>query len=204
MAEDIEEGAEGAEPASELVTPGKAKYQLHPEPPEDAPAELRPASPKGDWVQATGSLQSSHFDATNLCLPSKSGTFLSILPATTFTFAGLLAFGLAERALSDSWRQLLRLVGWELMIYVPVMGVVQPILRNYLFYDLQPAQSLADAWPQEESGGSRSQRWMRISAVPCLQHLIAAACMSCLAFLQFKEECLGILTLDPKTTKPQT
>lgn len=47
-------------------------------------------------MQTTGSLKSADFDATSLCLPTKRGTLLAVLCASSFTFLGLLAFSFAE------------------------------------------------------------------------------------------------------------
>ena len=192
---DIEEGTpEETSEASEGSRVPPSKHQVNPEPPEDVPQELKaPATAKGDWVGTTGSLNTSDFDATNLCLPSKSGTFWAFLLASAFTFLALLAYGFAERTFfSVFWRQLLRLIGWELMVYVPVMCLVQPILRNYLFYNLQPSQSLADAWPLCE-GVNASTQWFRKLLVPCLQHLLVTAIMATLTFLEFNQKYLGML-----------
>ena len=184
--EETSEGFEGSQ-----VPP--SKNQVHPEPPEDDPEELKaPANAKGDWVGTTGSLNTSDFDATNLCLPSKSGTFWAFLLASAFTFFSLLAYGFAERSVAVFWRQLLRLVGYELILYVPVMCLVQPILRNYLFYNLQPSQSLADAWPSQE-GITTFTLWSRRLLVPCLFHLITTAMMATLIFLEFNQKHLGVV-----------
>ncbi|CAL1125941.1 unnamed protein product [Cladocopium goreaui] len=145
--------SQSEEPFSPKVEQVEPSDPCHPEPPADEP-EIMPKSPppKGEWMQTTGSLKSADFDATSLCLPTKRGTLLAVLCASSFTFLGLLAFSFAELGFAnlpkEDWSTLLlRLLGWEFMFYIPVMCLVQPILRNFVVLNLQPQQPLADAWP---------------------------------------------------------
>ena len=141
----------------------------------------------GDRVQTCGSLNTSNFDSTNLCLPTKSGTFLAVLSASCFTFLGLLAFSFAEFEASGA--VLLRFLGWQLIIYIPTFSV-QPVLRNFMFFGLQPHQSLADAWP--DAAGTK-KRCLRRLLLPCLLHTAAAVVLFTVGVVTFDERHLGIL-----------
>lgn len=43
-----------------------------------------------------------------------------------------------------------RLLGWMCVFHIPMVSVLLPIFRNFVYWDLQPNQSLADAWPSNE------------------------------------------------------
>lgn len=179
----------------EQVEPGDPR---HPEPPENEPEIMpRPPAPKGDWVRTSSSLNTSDFDETKLCLPTKRGTCLAVLCASSFTFLGLLAFSFAELGFAnlpkEDWSTLLwRLLGWEFMFYIPVMCLVQPILRNFVVFGLQPQQTLADAWPDAEDV-SGMRRLVRAYGIPCCMHMATTLGLSLLNFVPFQETHLGFI-----------
>lgn len=148
-------------------------------------------------MQTTGSLKSADFDATSLCLPTKRGTLLAVLCASSFTFLGLLAFSFAELGFAnlpkEDWSTLLlRLLGWEFMFYIPVMCLVQPILRNFVVLNLQPQQPLADAWP-DAADVSGVRRLVRAFWIPGCIHTSTTLGLSLLTFLPFQENHLGFI-----------
>lgn len=148
-------------------------------------------------MQTTGSLKSADFDATSLCLPTKRGTLLAVLCASSFTFLGLLAFSFAELGFAnlpnEDWSTLLlRLLGWEFMFYMPVMCLVQPILRNFVIFNLQPKQPLADAWP-DAADVSGVRRLVRVFWVLGCIHTSTTLGLSLLTFLPFQENHLGFI-----------
>lgn len=190
MANDAVFGGNRQHVSSDEAVPSlkKVDSRVHPAPPTDAPETLpKPPPTPGDRVQTCGSLNTSNFDSTNLFLPTKSGTFLAVLSASCFTFLGLLAFSFAEFEASGA--VLLRFLGWQLIIYIPTFSV-QPVLRNFMFFGLQPHQSLADAWP--DAAGTK-KRCLRRLLLPCLLHTAAAVVLFTVGVVTFDERHLGIL-----------
>lgn len=82
---------------------------------------------------------------------------------------------------------LLRLGGWIFLIYIPVMVIVQPFLRNFVYWGLQPQQTLADAWPEEDGHMGRWLRFRRAYSLPCMVHLLALSAMMLWTMLPFEE-----------------
>ena len=93
------------------------------------------------------------------------------------------------REFEASGAVLLRFLGWQLIIYIPTFSV-QPVLRNFMFFGLQPHQSLADAWP--DAAGTK-KRCLRRLLVPCLLHTAAAVVLFTVSVVTFDERHLGIL-----------
>lgn len=148
-------------------------------------------------MQTTASLDSSDFDATSLCLPTKRGTLLAVLCSSSFTFLGLLAFSFSELGFAnlpkEDWSTLLlRLLGWGFIFYIPVMCMVQPTLRNFVIFDLQPQQTLADAWPDGHHVNTL-RRLARALVIPGCIHAATTLSLSLLAVVPFQQNHVGLI-----------